>query len=72
MTKTIAKTNIFGVPSPETTGRIEDSDRVSDLAAAHYRCQARMRELECQFEAKASEIRSAFVCECAQIVGVDA
>jgi hypothetical protein len=29
---------------------------------------ARMRELESQFEAKASEIRAAFVSECASIM----
>jgi hypothetical protein len=62
---------IFGVPSLETVSRIEDSDRVSGLEAAHYRCQSRMRELEIQFEGKASEIRRAFVAECAEIISTE-
>jgi hypothetical protein len=31
-----------------------------------------MHELETQFEAKASEIRAAFVAECAEIVSAEA
>jgi hypothetical protein len=62
---------IFGVPSLETAGRIDDSDKMAALQAATYRCQSRMRELECQFEVKASEIRSAFVAECAGIIDPD-
>jgi hypothetical protein len=58
---------IFGVPSLETAGRIDDSDKVTAFEAAHYRCQARMRELEGQFETKASEIRAAFVAEVAAL-----
>jgi hypothetical protein len=68
MTKNLAKADLFGVPSLETAGRIDDSDKMAALTAASYRCQARMRELECQFEVKASEIRAAFVSECAEIV----
>jgi hypothetical protein len=67
MNKQLSK-QIFGVPSIETAGRIDDSDKVSGLQAAYYRCAARMRELEQQFEVKASEIRKAFVAECAEIV----
>jgi hypothetical protein len=63
---------LFGVPSIETTSRIDDVDKVSSLEAAHYRCSARMRELEPQFEAKASEIRAAFVAEAAEIIGAEA
>jgi hypothetical protein len=59
---------IFGVPSIETTGRVDDSDKVAGLEAARYRCTARMRELEIMFEAKASEIRSEFVAECSAIL----
>jgi hypothetical protein len=58
--KQIAK-QIFGIPSLEVTERIGDSDKVSSLSAAHYRCTARMRELEGQFDA-------AFVSECAGIL----
>jgi hypothetical protein len=67
MNKQVAK-QIFGVPSLETADRIDNSDKVAAFEAAHYRCGARMRELECQFEAKASEIRAAFVAECAGIM----
>ena len=62
MNKQLTK-QIFGVPSLETAGRIDDSDKVAAFEAAHYRCTARMRELEGQFEVKASEIRAAFVAD---------
>ena len=44
--KTLTKPAIFGVPSLETAQRIDDSDKVEALHAAHYRLTARMRELE--------------------------
>ena len=59
MTRLPAKQAIFGVPSIET--RVDDSDKCNAFAAAHYRLSVRMRELELQFEAKASELRAAFV-----------
>jgi hypothetical protein len=59
------------VPSLERAGGIDDADKVSAFEAAHYRCKNRMRELEQQFEVKASEIRSAFVAEVAEISGAD-
>ena len=68
MNRSISKAALFGVPSLETTTRIDTSDKMSSLEAAHYRCRARMHELESQFEVKASEIRKAFVAECAEIV----
>jgi hypothetical protein len=68
MTKNQVAKQIFGVPSLETAERIDDTDKVAAFEAAHYRCTARMRELEGQFEAKASEIRAAFVAECAGIM----
>lgn len=68
MNKQIAK-QIFGIPSLQAAGRIDDVDKVSAFEAAHYRCRTRMSELESQFEAKASEIRSAFVAEVAEISG---
>jgi hypothetical protein len=50
-TKTgLTKSIIFGVPSMETAGRIDDSDKVSAIEAARFRCQTRLRELEQQFE----------------------
>jgi molybdopterin synthase catalytic subunit len=59
----------FGVPSLETVSRIDDSDKVAGLEAARYRMSAKMRQLEIQFEAKASELRAAFVHECGEILG---
>jgi hypothetical protein len=53
MAKAIQK-QIFGVPSLETARRIDDVDQVEAITAADYRLCARMRELETQFEAKAS------------------
>jgi hypothetical protein len=70
LTKTgLAKAAIFGVPSIEIARRIDDEDKVSAIHAAHYRLTARMRELEIQFEAKASELRAAFLAEVAEIHG---
>lgn len=72
MTKTgIAKTKLtlFGVPSLETARAIDDSDKAAALDAAHYRLSARMRELEQQFDVKASELRAAFVTEYTEILG---
>jgi hypothetical protein len=68
MAKSLSK-EIFGVPSLQTATRIDDSDKVSAFQAAHFRLCSRMRELESQFEQKASELRSAFVSEVAQISG---
>ena len=69
MTKTLTKPALFGVPSLEVARAIDDSDKVEALHAAHYRLTARMRELEQQFEAKASELRAAFLAEVAEING---
>jgi hypothetical protein len=69
MVKSQVAKQIFGVPSLETAGRIDDNDKCAAFEAAHYRCRARMTELETQFETKASEIRAAFVAECAEIIG---
>jgi hypothetical protein len=71
MAKQLIK-QIFGVPSLETASRIDDADNVAKAEAASYRLAARMRELEAQFEAKASELRAAFLTELAAISGVDA
>jgi hypothetical protein len=47
---------------------VRRAEHSNGFEAAHYRCNARMRELESQFEAKASEIRAAFLSECASIM----
>ena len=65
-TKTLTKP-VFGVPSLETASRIDDSDKIEGLRAAHYRFAARMRELETLFEGTASELSAAYLRECAEI-----
>jgi hypothetical protein len=67
-TNTVAKVPIFGVPSLETCTRIDNEDSVRALQTAHFRLSARMREMEMQFEAKASELRQAFLDESAKIL----
>jgi hypothetical protein len=71
MSKQLTK-QIFGVPSLAVASAIDDSDKVSAFQAAHYRLGSRMHELEQQFEVKASELRVAFVAECADIMGGEA
>jgi hypothetical protein len=66
MTRQLSKP-IFGMPSLETASRIDDSDATNAACAASYRFNARMRELEAQFEAKASELRAAFLAELAAV-----
>jgi hypothetical protein len=66
MSKALQK-QIFGVPSLETASRIDDSDATNAACAASYRFNSRMRELETQFEAKASELRAAFLAELAAV-----
>jgi len=66
MAKQLTKPS-FGVPSLETATRIDDSDAANAACAAHFRFTARMRELEGQFEAKASELRAAFLAELGDI-----
>jgi hypothetical protein len=70
MAKQLIK-QVFGVPSAELTGMIQDSDKIEALQAAGYRFSASMRELETQFEAQASEIRGAYLCEVAEINSVE-
>ena len=60
---------IFGVPSLETARAIDDSDKAAGRQAAHYRLYPRMRELEQQFDAKASEPLAAFAAACGEIIG---
>ncbi|MFZ0494985.1 MAG: hypothetical protein WBG11_14600 [Methylocella sp.] len=67
MTRQVSKPNIFGVPSIEVGARIDDSDATNAACAASYRFHSRMRELETLFEAKASELRAAFLAELATL-----
>jgi hypothetical protein len=59
----------FGVPSAEVISMIGTSDKVQALRAAGYRYETRLSELERQFEAKASELRGAYLGEVAEING---
>ena len=72
MAKQLTKQPLFGVPSLEMASKIDDSDKIEGLRAAHYRYSARMRELEVQFESKASELRVAYLREVAEIQGNEA
>jgi hypothetical protein len=54
---------IFGVPSLQVARSIDDSDATHAASAAVFRYHARTRELEQAFEAKASELRKAFLAE---------
>jgi len=72
MTKSLTKAAaIFGMPSLETATRIDDSDAANAACSAHYRYQSRLRELETQFEVKASELRAAFLAELSEIRASD-
>lgn len=66
MTRTLTKP-VFGIPSAEVTDRIGASDKVAMARAANFRFESKMRELELQFEAKASALRDAFLNELAGI-----
>jgi hypothetical protein len=68
---TIIKADRFGVPSLEVSNRIANENSVRALQASHYRLSARMRELEAQFEVKASELRQAFLDESSKILNGD-
>ena len=68
MNKHLAK-QAFGVPSVETADRIDASDKVSALHAAGYRYDARVREIELQFEAKIAELRQSYLDEVTDIHG---
>lgn len=70
MNKALAKTT-FGQPSPETAARIDYSDQVTAAAAAMFRYNTKMRELECHFEQKASDLRVAVLAELAEIQAGD-
>jgi hypothetical protein len=66
MTKALTKTS-FGVPSADVLANIDASDKCAELQAASYRFAAKLAELERQFEAKASELRTAYLEEVAAI-----
>jgi hypothetical protein len=68
-TNTMPTTLKFGAIAPEVASRIDDSDAAAAACAANYRFQTRMRELEHQFEVKASELRAAFLAELAALNG---
>jgi hypothetical protein len=54
---------VFGVPSPEVIGATENAQTVNEIRTANFRYEAQLRELERQFEAKAGELRQAYLDE---------
>jgi hypothetical protein len=66
MAKALTKT-AFGVPSADVLTAIDASDKCAELQAASYRFTAKLAELERQFEAKASELWTAYLEEVAAI-----
>ena len=67
MNKHLPAKQAFGVPSLATAEAIDNSDKVSALHAAAYRYDARVREIELQFEAKIAELREVYLREVAEI-----
>jgi hypothetical protein len=57
----------FGVPSVDVLTAIDASDKCAELQAAGYRFSAKLAALERQFEAKAGELRTAYLQEVAAI-----
>jgi hypothetical protein len=72
MNKALSKAQIFWAPTLETARNIDDSDTVLAIEAARHRFSASMRDLENAFDAKASELRAAFVKEVSEHVGSNA
>jgi hypothetical protein len=66
MGKSLTKAT-FGIPSTEVLAAIDASDKALELQAATYRFQAKMAELERQFQVKAPELRSDYLHECEEI-----
>jgi hypothetical protein len=64
----MTKERIFFSPSLEVARSIADSDAASAIVAAQYRFSASMRSLENAFDARASDIRAAFLKEVSQYV----
>jgi hypothetical protein len=72
MNKQLSKAQIFWAPTLETARNIDDCDTVHAIEAARHRFNTNMRDLECAFDAKASELRAAFVAEVADTMGTSA
>jgi hypothetical protein len=66
MAKALTKTS-FGAPSADVLTAIDASDKCAGLQAAGYTFTAKLAELERQFEAKASELRTEYLEEVAAI-----
>jgi hypothetical protein len=62
MVKALTK-QTFGAPSAELVDRIESSDMAHAARAAGYRYEAKLGELDRQYEAKAGAIREAYLAE---------
>jgi hypothetical protein len=60
-------TQVFGVPCAEVTGAIASMGQVDAIHAAGFAYNAKLRDLERQFEAKAAVLRTAYLAEIAEI-----
>ena len=60
-------TQTFGVPSQSVLGLIEISDKVARLSEAGCAFETKRRELEHQFEVKASELREEYLAALLEI-----
>jgi hypothetical protein len=67
--KSLTKSPAFGVPSAEVIGATEKAQTVNEIRNANFRYETELRELEPQFEAKAAELRQAYLDEVRGIYG---
>lgn len=66
MSKAVSKLT-FGVPSADAIDRIAASNMVAAAQTAHYRFDARYREVHAQYEAAVSKLRTEYLDELAAI-----
>ncbi|WGJ16130.1 hypothetical protein QEV83_07775 [Methylocapsa sp. D3K7] len=68
MAKQLIK-QVFGVPSTAVIEATEAATTVNEIRSAGFRYEAKLRDLELQFEAKAGELRQAYLDEVRGIYG---
>jgi hypothetical protein len=68
MAKALTKP-IFGLPSVETIAAVEITQTSHELQSATFKFQAKMRELERAFEAKAGELRAEYIEDIRTLTG---
>jgi hypothetical protein len=65
--KAVSKPLTFGVPSAEALDRIANANLVAAAQTAHYRFDARYREVHAQYEAAVAKLRAEYLDELAAI-----